>query len=607
MSYIIRNYTDEDIHAIKKENSYLTISTPDMKFIDISNYLAAGCSYSQFLKAYGCDEVKGIFPYEWFDLFEKLNYPDLPEPKDFYSKIKNENPIKNTADYRKLQKIWEEKGMSSFKDYLIYYNNLDTGPFVDALNNLIKVYFDEGIDIFKDYVTLPGVARKMLYNSSPIKFSLFNNENANLYYTFKQNIVGGPSIIFSRYQEKAVTDIKGISNNKCQSVVGYDCNGLYSYAIRQPMPTGLYVIRKKQNNFRPEVSEKYIDSYVWMDYIMKTENIQILHKLNNRKEIRFGNYLVDGYCISTKTVYEYNGCYYHNCPYNCYIVKRIKSKKWLKKLQKTQMKDEIKKKILIAQGLKYISIQECEYNEKIKTKSMMLYYNYLPDYYQRNRSCISPKKIIEDIRSGFLFGAVEVDIKINENLYEYFKEYPPFFCTCEVPMNVIGEHMSEYCKQNDINFKHRKLLISGTKAKKILLATPLVKWYLNHNCEITDIYQVIEFQPKNTFTSFIEKVTENRLLGDKHKDKSIIGDTYKLLSNSAYGSVLINKTKHCNIKYLDNKGKVVKMINSINFKNLQAITDTTYEVEMYKNQVKMDNPIQIGFFILQYAKLRILL
>ena len=45
------------------------------------------------------------------------------------------------------------------------------------------------------------------------------------------------------------------------------------------------------------------------------------------------------------------------------------------------------------------------------------------------------------------------------------------------------------------------------------------------------------------------------------------------------------------------------MINSSNFKNLDIITNSVYEVEMYKNQVKMHNPIQIGFFILQYAKL----
>ena len=606
MSYIVQNYEEQDVHTIKKENSYLSISTVDMKFIDISNYLAAGCSYSQFLKAYGCDQPKGIFPYEWFDSFEKLNYPKLPEPEDFYSKIKKDNPIKSESDYKKLQKIWEHKAMTRFEDYLIYYNNLDTGPFVIALGNMVKVYYDEGIDIFKDYITLPGVARRMLYNSSNSKFSLFNSENANLYYTFKQNIVGGPSIIFSRYQEKGVTDIKNIPNNKCQSVVGYDCNGLYSYAIRQEMPTGLYITRHKENGFRPEVSERYIDSYVWMDYLMLTENIKILHKLNNGKEIRFGNYLVDGYCVSTKTVYEYNGCYYHKCPHNCFIFRGIKSEKWLKKLEKTQEKDDIKKIFLLTQGLKYVSIQECDYMRKVKSKTLSLYNNYLPTYYQKNRSTLSESQIIDDIQNGLLFGAVEVDIAINDNLYDYFKEYPPFFCTCEVPMNVIGDHMSDFCKNNDITFKNRKLLISGTKAKKILLATPLLKWYLNHNCNIKRIYQVIEFQPKKSFTSFIETVTENRILGDRHKDKSIIGDTYKLLSNSAYGSVLINKTKHCNIKYIDNKGKAVKMINSSNFKNLDIITNSVYEVEMYKNQINMDNPIQIGFFILQYAKLRML-
>ena len=82
-------------------------------------------------------------------------------------------------------------------------------------------------------------------------------------------------------------------------------------------------------------------------------------------------------------------------------------------------------------------------------------------------------------------------------------------------MNAIGEHMNDFCKNSDINFKNRKLLISGNKATKILLATPLLKWYLNHNCNIARIYQVIEFQSKNSFTSFIETVTENRILGDK--------------------------------------------------------------------------------------------
>ena len=112
-----------------------------------------------------------------------------------------------------------------------------------------------------------------------------------------KNIVGGPSIIFARYLEMDVTNIKNIESNLCKAVMGYDCNGLYSYAIKQKMPTGVYIRRFEHNQFRPEVSEKYTDSYVWMDFLMKEQRIKIFHKLNNSKEVRIGNYLVDGFCV----------------------------------------------------------------------------------------------------------------------------------------------------------------------------------------------------------------------------------------------------------------------------------------------------------------------
>ena len=38
---------------------------------------------------------------------------------------------------------------------------------------------------------------------------------------------------------------------------------------------------------------------------MMRNNISIKHIKNNHQEIRFCNYMVDGYCFSTKTVYEF--------------------------------------------------------------------------------------------------------------------------------------------------------------------------------------------------------------------------------------------------------------------------------------------------------------
>ena len=91
-----------------------------MKFIDISNYLAPGFSYSQFLKAYGCSIEKGYFPYEWFDSYDKLNYPHFPSKEAFYSKLQECNPLQNDCDYNRVEDIWVQLKMSTFKDYLQY-------------------------------------------------------------------------------------------------------------------------------------------------------------------------------------------------------------------------------------------------------------------------------------------------------------------------------------------------------------------------------------------------------------------------------------------------------------------------------------------------------
>lgn len=37
--------------------------------------------------------------------------------------------------------------MKTIEDFLIWYNDLDVGPFVEAARRLQKFYFDRGIDV----------------------------------------------------------------------------------------------------------------------------------------------------------------------------------------------------------------------------------------------------------------------------------------------------------------------------------------------------------------------------------------------------------------------------------------------------------------------------
>ena len=67
--------------VIRKNNSYMTLRSKNLLYLDLTNYLAAGTSLSAFYKAYNVTDPKGFFCYEWFDSLEKLEHEKLPPRK----------------------------------------------------------------------------------------------------------------------------------------------------------------------------------------------------------------------------------------------------------------------------------------------------------------------------------------------------------------------------------------------------------------------------------------------------------------------------------------------------------------------------------------------
>ena len=103
--------------------------------------------------------------------------------------------------------------METFRDFLIWYNNLDVVPFLEAIDKMSAFWKERNIDIFKDGVSVPGLTMKYLFSNVPnVYFSLFTEKDKDLYYTMKDNNVGGPSIIFNRYHEKDKTNVRKDEN-----------------------------------------------------------------------------------------------------------------------------------------------------------------------------------------------------------------------------------------------------------------------------------------------------------------------------------------------------------------------------------------------------------
>ena len=523
--------------VIKRQNTFMCLSTTNLKFLDVTQYLAPGVSYDKYLKAYGCDLQKGHFPYEYMDGIGKLEDRALPPQAAFYSQLKSEEI--SDADYARCQAVWHDNQMTTMRDYLIWYNNRDVTPFLDAIAKQFTFYCDRGIDMFKDGISVPGLSLLYLFSNLPKDtfFTVFNETSKDLHHLVKDNIVGGPAIIFHRYHEKDVTKIRR-GRETCRKIVGYDANALYLWALMQDMPTGWYTRRREENKFRPQQAQPYGQMAIqWLTRESDRTGCTIRHQGNGREK-RIGKLPVDGWCAETRTAYQFHGCYFHGCT-NCYEPQEtnaLNGKTMAKLLEDTK-----KNTAYLRRHVHVVEMWECEW--KLEAKQP-----------HRPKWTMTQNEILTAVIDGTLFGMVECDVRVPDNLREHFAEMQPIFKNTTVTRDDIGPYMRQYAEEHNILTKPRRMLVGSYRGDKILLTTPLLRWYIAHGLVVDHVYQVVEYERKPCFRNFGESVSTARRNGDVDPDKSIIADTMKLLGNSAYGKTVTNVDRHRDVKYCTEGG-----------------------------------------------------
>ncbi|CAB4017246.1 Hypothetical predicted protein [Paramuricea clavata] len=202
--------------------------------------------------------------------------------------------------------------------------------------------------------------------------------------------------------------------------------------------------------------------------------------------------------------------------------------------------------------------KQCEWRDMKKRNSALQL--FIATHLRRSLDKVktmTTRSIINAVKNNKLFGCVECDIHVPESLREHFKEMCLIFKNIEIRREDIGELMRSYAEENNVMYQPRRSLIGSMKGDKILLATPLLKWYLEHGLGVTRIYQVMEYTPKPCFKPFGDAVSDARRAGDADPSKAIIADTMKLVGNryndkdfnfvfyyyncSSYGKTITNK------------------------------------------------------------------
>ena len=225
--------------------------------------------------------IKGIYPYDFTNSWEKFNHAELLSKADFYDSL-NQKTI-NDQEYEQYIKVWNSIEEPNIGKYSDLYLKTDVLALADVISN----FRDIGLKHYEldpvYYYTTPGYSFDACLKMTDVKLELLND--FRMLQIIENGMRGGiSSICGDRYVnvegKNYITNPEINKEDKNQQWLMYlDANNLYGYAMSQKLPTG---------NF------KWVEDLEKLDKDIRSGNCSDGHILNVEltvpKTSRFENY-----------------------------------------------------------------------------------------------------------------------------------------------------------------------------------------------------------------------------------------------------------------------------------------------------------------------------
>ena len=141
------------------------------------------------------------------------------------------------------------------------------------------------------------------------------------------------------------------------------------------------------------------------------------------------------------TKFEAMGCFYHFCP--CQEKCTSPTEEGIKCAGKKKELDAWRRHYIQEKGFKVIEMWECEWWRLYKTTNTVK--QHIREHFPYRRS-LAAEQLLEEIKKGKLFGYVQWDIEVPENLRANFANFPPIFKNTLVRKSNIGDLMKHYAE-----------------------------------------------------------------------------------------------------------------------------------------------------------------
>ena len=176
---------------------------------------------------------------------------------------------------------------------------------------------------------------------------------------------------------------------------------------------------------------------------------------------------------------------------------------------------------------------------------------------------------------------LEVDLEYPEELHDLHNDYP--FCSEKVKCENRVEKLIPNLRDKTKYVIHYRNLIQCLKA----------------GMKLKKIHRGIKFVESEWLKPYIEKNTNLRTKAKNNFEK----DFYKLMNNSVFGKTMENIRNRVDVKLVNTKEKLRKLVAKPNLKGPPKIFSEDFvTVQMKRTSLKMDKPVYLGMCILDLSK-----
>ena len=193
------------------------------------------------------------------------------------------------------------------------------------------------------------------------------------------------------------------------------------------------------------------------------------------------------------------------------------------------------------------------------------------------------------------------DLECPEDKHDKFDAFPLCPENITVGVDNVSPYTRELAAACNMNLRaSKKLCLTLSPKKNYAVHYLTLQSYLRHGMVLSHIHKVISFRQSLWLQEFMKFTTEKRRNATNEFDNML----YKSVACNVFGKSIENVKQRINVKIVTSAQKLRRLVNKPSFQAVRVFSSNLAAVQLYREKVKLNKPIAVGYSVLELAKMK---